>query len=381
MIISKLQKARAVLVMDHPFFASLLFGLPMVESREIPTMATDGVTFLYNPDWMDTLSQSEIIFVLAHETLHCVYKHMTRRESRDPMRWNIAADYIINDVLVRDNVGTMPKGALLDAALVQRGKGTAEGVYSLLPDNAGKGKKPGDKGGPLDDIQAPGKSSGGSGDPAEVKKLEEDWNIKTRQAHRAAEMCGKMPGAIKSMIEKLTKSRVDWREVLRRFISERAKLDHSFAKPKRRYNGEDFILPSLQGERMGSIVVAVDCSGSVNPDLLTAFCSELNAIRENLKPETLEVIYFDSRVIETQSFTESDPLELKHLGGGGTAFSPIFKQVEKMDVPPVCVVVLTDLECDDFGASPACPVLWCVLEGSRKLTAPFGEIVEVSNGV
>jgi VWA-like protein DUF2201 len=38
----------------------------------------------------------------------------------------------------------------------------------------------------------------------------------------------------------------------------------------------------------------------------------------------------------------------------------------------VCVIVLTDLECDDFGDDPGYPVLWVSV---REGKAPFGEVV------
>ena len=51
------------------------------------------------------MSNKEVEFVIAHEILHCVYDHMTRREDRDAMLHNIAADYIVNNTLVRDGIG------------------------------------------------------------------------------------------------------------------------------------------------------------------------------------------------------------------------------------------------------------------------------------
>src|SRR5690606_8727657 len=106
----------------------------------------------------------------------------------------------------------------------------------------------------------------------------------------------------------MIKPKVDWRAVLRRFLSERAKTESSWARPKRRFLGEDLYLPSLGGVKMGRLVVAVDCSGSVNQKLLTDFSTEVNAIREELKPGGLDVIYFDSKVCKVRRAL--DPHEL-----------------------------------------------------------------------
>jgi predicted metal-dependent peptidase len=85
------------------------------------------------------------------------------------------------------------------------------------------------------------------------------------------------------------------------------------------------------------------------------------------------VIYFDSKVLRVDSFNEGDQVELELLGGGGTNFAPIFESIGKMNDLPVACVILTDLESNDFGRPPDCPVLWANY-GDQKLTAPFGEI-------
>ena len=56
----RLQKARTTLLLDHPFFGSLLFRLKGRESRSIKTMATDGISLFYNPDFVDTLNAATL---------------------------------------------------------------------------------------------------------------------------------------------------------------------------------------------------------------------------------------------------------------------------------------------------------------------------------
>ena len=45
----RIQRARTTLLLDHPFFGSLLFRLKGRENRSIATMATDGVSLYFNP--------------------------------------------------------------------------------------------------------------------------------------------------------------------------------------------------------------------------------------------------------------------------------------------------------------------------------------------
>ena len=66
----RIQKARTTLLLDHPFFGSLLFRLKGRESRSIATMATDGVSLYYNPKFVDMLNSATLAGVLAHEVMH-----------------------------------------------------------------------------------------------------------------------------------------------------------------------------------------------------------------------------------------------------------------------------------------------------------------------
>jgi predicted metal-dependent peptidase len=377
MVPNKLTKARAILICDHPFFASLLLPMPMEENKTIPTMATDGQSVHYNPEYVDSLTQDEVLFVLAHETLHCVFDHMGRRGSRGSNRWNQAADYVINGILVSDKVGSMPAGGLLNPQLVTKGGGIAEGVYKLIPEKD-ESKGAGQPGGAMDQVHDAGTNQGTQPtDPAKMAQASADLKVRVVAAKNAAKMQGRLSANLERLVDNLVKPKVDWRAALRKFLSERAKVDFSFARPKRRFLAEDLYLPSLVGEKMGSLVIAVDCSGSVSPKLLTEFASEINAIREDVRPSGLELVYFDSKVCHIDTVKDDEELVIKPRGGGGTAFSPVIKHVNKMQEPPAAVVFLTDLECDDFGKKPAYPVLWCVLEG-RQNKAPYGEVLEVS---
>lgn len=378
----KLAKAKAALILDQPFFASLLLSMPMVEDASIPTMATNGDEIRINPAFLDTLSLSETIFVLAHETLHCVFQHMYRRGTRDLNKWNIAADYVINDTLVREKIGSMLKGVLYDPQLVVAGNGNSEGVYNLLPDsppNSG-GKSQGngtghpgagEPGGALDQV------NDAAQDAATLSQKESEMRVKIVQAANAAKMQGKLSAGIARLVNEMTATRVDWKSVLRRFLSERAKVDLSYARPKRRYLADDIYLPSLIGEKMGCIAIAVDCSGSIRDAILEAFAAEIKAIIADVAPGMTHVLYFDTEILKQDSFGPEDAFKINAIGGGGTMFSPIFTHIDSSELNPIACVVLTDLECSDFGPAPEYPVLWAsIAEGHT----PFGETVLIQEG-
>jgi predicted metal-dependent peptidase len=124
----RIQKARTALLLDHPFFGSLLFRLGARALSSIATMATDGVSLYFNPEFVETLSSAELMGTLAHETMHPALQHHTRRGGREPKRWNMACDYAINPLLIDAGL-TLPKNLLLDDRF--RGM-SAERIYNLL---------------------------------------------------------------------------------------------------------------------------------------------------------------------------------------------------------------------------------------------------------
>jgi predicted metal-dependent peptidase len=362
-----LTKAKAQLILDQPFFASLVLGMPMLPNKSIPTLATDGDQILYNPDFMASLTLSETVWALAHETLHCVFMHMYRRGSKNHNKYNIAGDYIINDLLEKERIGTRIKDTLYDPNLVQQGGNTTEGVYNLLPDSDNN-KGVGDKGGAFDQVQD------GAQDQATQSQKEAEMKVKIVQAANAAKMAGKLSAGLERFVKQFTRSKTDWRAVLRRFLTERAKTDLSYARPKRRFLAEDIYLPSLTGEKFGEIVIAVDCSGSVGETELKAFSGEIRAICEDVCPNKVNVMYFDTEILRHDTYSEGQEVDIKPIGGGGTAFSPIFKSVFEKQILPAACVVLTDLECSDFGNCPEYPVLWASTHSDK---APFGEVMMI----
>ena len=128
----RIQKARTALVLDHPFFGSLLFRLKGRECRSIQTMATDGLSLYYNPDFVETLNAATLAGTLAHEVMHPALHHHVRRSGRDPKRWNMACDFAINPLLVDAGLN-LPEGVLLDNRF--RGM-SAEQIYNLLESEA-----------------------------------------------------------------------------------------------------------------------------------------------------------------------------------------------------------------------------------------------------
>ena len=105
----KLKKAKAQLILDYPFIGNIAFTLETMWDTSIPTACTDGEVIKFNPQFVDDMSDDEFKFLLAHECMHPMLEHCFRRGNKDPYRWNQAGDYVINQILIDDGVGKMPR--------------------------------------------------------------------------------------------------------------------------------------------------------------------------------------------------------------------------------------------------------------------------------
>jgi predicted metal-dependent peptidase len=392
----RIQKARTTLLLDHPFFGTLLFRLGGKASQSVATMATDGVSLFYNPEFVETLNAAELAGVLAHEVMHPALQHHTRRGDRNPVRWNMACDYAINPILLDAGL-TLPKDVLIDNRF--RGM-SAERIYNLIeedekregstgPSESPPGNGSGDpENGSLQndasesEPQAPS-TPGGVGQVLDAPESEaesrpsvaeqaREWQIAVEQAETVAKVAGKLPGGAVRALGASQAAKVDWRELLRRAWSDTIPADYSWTHPNRRHVWAGLYLPGITSEGAGQIAIAVDCSGSISSRQLGLFEAEIRSILSGQRPRLVHVLYFDAAVQKFETYQAGQPVSLSPVGGGGTDFRPCFDWLREHGVMPQALVFLTDL-CGTFPSeAPAYPVIWASTE-SRK--APFGEVV------
>jgi len=388
----RIQKARTTLLLDHPFFGSLLFRLKGCESRAIKTMATDGILLYYNPDFVETLNGATLCGVLAHEVLHPALHHHARRSGRDPRRWNEACDYAINPLLLDAGLH-LPDGVLVDNRFRQM---SAEQIYNQL--QTGSKPKSGDQddvkdsggGGSTDSPMASGDSGaisspvteGGIGQvldaplPNEetptVDERVREWSVAVNQAVTLAKQAGKVPAGIRRTLDGAAQAGVDWRELLRRLWSETTPADYSWMRPNKRHIWAGLYLPGVMREGAGEVAIAVDCSGSVNSRQLRLFEAEIRSIIEGQRPQRVYVLYFDTMVQHVETFDAGQCVSLNPMGGGGTEFAPCFTWLDEHGVVPQTLIFLTDLYGSFPSSEPSYPVLWASTSGRK---APFGQVV------
>jgi predicted metal-dependent peptidase len=85
-----------------PLIFALMYPVEHVCTLNMPTAATDGKRFYWNPKFVLKLSRIGLRIVCSHEAWHALYMHPQRRGSRLPKLWNIAVDYIVNGTVMED---------------------------------------------------------------------------------------------------------------------------------------------------------------------------------------------------------------------------------------------------------------------------------------
>lgn len=377
-------KARMILNRDarFAFFVCLLMRLKVKVAWDIETMATDGRHLLINPEFVMNLahdsdpSKSELVGVLVHEVMHCSNAHFARVGARNMQLANIAMDLAINPFIVECGL-KLPKQACIPGEKIFKDlpKGlNFEHYYNLLLKEMGKQGTAADPGGCGGVVMGTGPSSG---DEAETAKAEAEWKVATSQAAEAAKVRGKLPGCIDRYAAEAAMPKVDWKAALREFVTKHAKNDYSWSRPNRRFISQGLYLPGLHGEDIGDIAIAIDTSGSVNSEMLSAFAGELNGIAESYACK-MTIIYCDAAINKVEEHeARGEPIKLVAVGGGGTSHVPVFDYIEKMSEQPVCIVCLTDLYTSFPKEIPGVPVLWAIYGNPKPIEPPFGRMIVV----
>lgn len=376
----KMIRARAKLVIDQPFFGTLALRLTTKPVEGLNGMRTNGRDLEYDPDYIDRQNLEQTTGLIAATILHPAFLHHTRRGERDKGKWNAAADYAIADIMSGTNM-VVPD--CIKANPKYNGM-TAEHIYQLLPDQPGNGKGYGDGsgGGGVDDQPGEGKpgegkpGEGGQASQAELNEAERDWKQALAQAAHAAKQQGKLPAGMERLIDELLEPSQNWREILIRFMTEKAPDDFSWSRPNRRFIGTGLYLPTMQSTNTGEVVVCVDTSGSIGAKELAEFGGEIQSICSDLKPRKVIVIYCDAAVNKVVEFGPHDPVVLEAVGGGGTSFLPPFRYIEDHGLTPKCLVYLTD----GYGDFPneddvPFPTLWAI--NNMDVIPPLGEHIVI----
>jgi predicted metal-dependent peptidase len=397
--------ARVGLLLRHPFFGNMATRLRILAADDwLPTAAVDGRNLYYNTQFFNAMSNKEIEFVVAHEILHMVFDHLGRREDRNPMLYNIAADYKVNNLLVRDRIGTVP--SIVDCFQdFQYEADTSEEIYDKLFEDAKQAGKElqelldqlDQEGEMLDEHLDDGNGNGEEGEEEkdangnnvskkrpkyskeELKKIRDEIKEGMMTAAQAAG-AGNTPGEVSRLIQQLTEPKMNWREILQQQIQSTIKNDFTFQRPNRKSWSTGAILPGQNFDETIDIAVALDMSGSIGNAQAQDFLGEVKGIMDQYADYNIKVWCFDTKVYNEKDFTADggeDLLDYEIMGGGGTDFMANWEYMKETGYVPKKFIMFTDgYAWDSWGDEDYCDTVFLIhSHHDKNVQAPFGTTV------
>ena len=231
------------------------------------------------------------------------------------------------------------------------------------------------------------RGDGGAGEgeaPVDVTAEEQAWDEAMHQAMNLARAEGKLPGGVEETVRNAHASTLDWRSLLRRYMTDAARRDYSWSLPNRRFIDGGLYLPSIRSEGMDAIAVIIDTSGSLPTRTLADFWAELREVATELQPESVYVLQVDAAVQDAAEYAPDDlPDEIALKGRGGTDFRPGFEWLDEHGIQPCVCLYFTDMLCSDYPeAEPHFDVVWVNYSSppSEWNREPWGERIDIDSG-
>ena len=237
------------------------------------------------------------------------------------------------------------------------------------------------------EVMDAGARAGDDGDsgetPVDVAAEEQAWDEAMHQALNIARAEGKIPGQVEETVKGAHASTLDWRTLLRRYMTDAAKSDYSWSLPNRRFIDSGLYLPSIRSEGIETIAVIVDTSGSLPAATLAEFWAELRKIAAEIRPESVVVLQVDASVQDAAEYAPDDlPEEIALKGRGGTDFRPGFEWLDEQGIHPAVCLYFTDMECSSYPEEePGFPTIWANYaeppgDWNRE---PWGERIQIEH--
>lgn len=393
-------ETRAAFLWNCPAFSHVLYTMMAKQgsehiamfSKDVPYAATDGVNVIINPDTFFKLPLAERVFILAHEVMHGIWDHCAqgkRLRKLGEVRYsdghklpydhgtmNKATDLVINDALIQARVGSFPAMGLHDPKIATGDDSALDAYRKVYEDQEQGGGGGGD--GSFDTHLEPDEGQGNS------ERNEQEWKQAVAAGMAAAKAQGKLPANLERMLGDVLDPEVDWTDKVDAFFARKVGSGgYDWRRPDRRMITRDdpVYAPGRSGHAAGTVVVAVDTSGSIAADatIIDRFFAEVGGILEDVKPKRLMVIWCDAEVHRVDEVEDAQDLRALRMqpvpGWGGTSFVPVFDHIAAEDLNPDALIYLTDGDGSFPDKAPVYPVLWGDIS-KQASKYPWGDVVE-----
>lgn len=371
-----LTKAKSQLTSKHPYFGMLASRLEHEENSQIEYFVSNGVRFIYNPTYIKTLNIDELFFILSNCVMHHILAHSARKLKRKGVLWQLATDYAINNMLVKNKL-KLPKGANYNKEYKNM---YSEEIYEHLvkefTDVTGTSS--------YDDVKNLESFIQNKGGDSSIfknmekmdEKSEDEWDYAATLAKEVGNKNSKTPLGLDRFTKKMQANDIDWKFELYNAINRHMRNNYAFMPPNKKHIYRGVALPSLTSDTL-SLVVAIDTSGSINESLLGAFVEEFKTIMQNFPAVSIELLIADAKVHSHHSFIGGEEMNFPLKGGGGTDYRPTFEYIEANIPMSSMVLYFTDGEGIFPRIPPSTEVLWALSQHKNKI--PFGRKLVIFN--
>jgi len=372
----RIQEVIIRLLLKQPFYGYIAASVTPVESREIPKVNMVPVptpVLVYNKQWFEGLKDEHAVGVVIHELLHLILLHSFRKGNRERQLWVIACDMAVNEHidphLLPEDAVTVDKIARETGEIIPAMK-SAEFYYDIISSSDKNVNLAGND----DEVrvvlrngQELKANNSMEGDSSEINKNALKAMLSEQIQQAKAE--GEIPGGICSFINDIYKAgEVNWRNVLKRFLSGRGRViaRKSCKRESKRFEN----LPGNKRTIGTNALLALDESGSISDNHITKFYNELLSIKR-ITGANVSVTQFDTECTHPVSL-ERFIRKKERVKNGGTDFRPVFQLADKTHTP--LLIIFTDGEGEIPEKSPNQKVLWVLTKGSKK-PAEFGHCI------
>lgn len=325
------------------------------------------INLTIDEDWWEKRTVEEQSALLQHEVMHLMNGHITRYPKSSNII-NIAADCAINQY-----IEGLPAGGvtleLMQNLLDQTGINkkvkpyeTTEYYLELL--NKIKEEL-------QDQLQQTDSHENWDGNDSDCSGMTEEIikNTVSEAKKEVEAQRGTIPNYLETMINNYLKSKVNWKQKLRRFV-ENARESITEETRKKRNRRFGLLQPGFRKLDKLKLALAIDTSGSVDDSCLEQFAAEIDAISHN--NVEFYIIESDAEVHNVYKYEKKSDLKFK--GRGGTAYQPALDKASELDIDGL--IYFGDMECESNLIKPKYPVMWAIV-GNARPPASWGWEVRI----
>lgn len=358
-----LAAARSELYLHLPYLDAALCGLPAVPGGGVTvSLATDGETLYYDGAWLaDRYLRSRVLVNRAcvHVLLHCLLRHIGKKQGRAAELWDLACDAAVESILDRMDCPCLGEGGapgrrkFWGECLSEMPVLTAEGIYRRLLrlDLPAYELARLQREFVVDDhgLWAPESRQ----EQERRERQDQRWRERAEKTRTGLETAFSDRGtggeAVMEQIRVAVRDDVDYRAFLRRFAVPREIMavdgdafDYGFyTYGLRLYGNLPLIEPpeTREERRIEDFVIAVDTSMSTSGALVRQFLACTYAVLRSTATFTRKV---NIRILQCDDQIRSDTVirdleelraymvDFRLVGGSATDFRPVFAHVARL---------------------------------------------------